>query len=84
MGRVHLASSECLTSIQDEWLRCVLGMMPCSSIKKLHADLSAEVAALAGEGPTADELRRYKKVRWMGWMLHARYQTTQHLLPAGI
>ncbi|KAL4423363.1 hypothetical protein ABPG77_004294 [Micractinium sp. CCAP 211/92] len=32
-----------------------------SSLERLDAEMSAQVAALAGEGPTADELRRYKK-----------------------
>ncbi|KAL4448231.1 hypothetical protein ABPG75_005450 [Micractinium tetrahymenae] len=31
------------------------------SVERLDAEITAQVAALAGEGPTADELRRYKK-----------------------
>lgn len=34
----------------------------CSSLERLDAELAAEVAALAGEGPTEGELRRFKKV----------------------
>lgn len=37
-------------------------LLRCSSLEQLDAELSAEVAALAGDGPTPDELRRYKKV----------------------
>jgi hypothetical protein len=35
----------------------------CSSIEQLDAAISAQVADLAGRGPTQDELRRYKKVQ---------------------
>lgn len=39
---------------------------PSSSLERLDAEMSAQVAALAGEGPTADELRRYKKASTQG------------------
>lgn len=39
----------------------------CSSLDQLDSLVSAEVAALAESGPSAEELLRYKKVG--GWVL---------------
>lgn len=52
---------------------------PCSgSLDRLDAEMSAQVAALAGDGPTADELRRYKKASRATRQLH---RTVCCLLP---
>lgn len=68
-GHGHAASPSPFTLASASVPCCPLSISPLSqpflgsSLDKLDQQLSTEVAALAGEGPTADELRRYKKVR---------------------